>query len=283
MAEPAITIRATYSSHAVGDNLTPTRVVIHATCPNTGYAGASAAGQAIGTARYFAGGNAGGSAHYIEDINTETHCVPDGTIAYHAPPNVRSVGIEICAEGGDYAKSYTREQWLSASVWPAVLRTASRTRELCQRYAIPMVKLSVADLLANRHGICGHVDVSNAWHQSSHSDPGAGFPWDKFIAAVGGAVIPATGPVGPAPISSWSSLPDLAYGETNSSIASLQRFCNAYNWVPALPILPITGYYGDMTTGVIRSAQAQMGIQGADGRNVGPQTKQALWSRGWRG
>lgn len=283
MAEPPITIRATFSSHAIGDNPNPTRVVIHATCPTIGFSGASAAGQALGTARYFAGGNAGGSAHYVEDVAVETHCVPDGTIAYHAPPNQHSIGIEICAEGGQYAQSYTRDQWLSPQAWPAVQRAAARTKELCQRFGIPMVKISVADLLAGRHGICGHVDVSQAWHQSSHSDPGDGFPWDRFMAAVTGGAVPAAGPPVPAPVSTWQSLPDLAYGQTNSSIASLQRFLNAYNWVPALPILPVTGFYGDMTTGVVRSAQAQMGVQGGDGRNVGPQTKSALWARGWRG
>lgn len=282
MAEPPITIRATFSSHAVGDNPNPTRVVIHATCPTIGYARASAAGQALGTARYFAGGSAGGSAHYVEDVAVETHCVPDSTIAYHAPPNQHSLGIEICAEGGQYAQSYTRDQWLSPQAWPAVQRAASRTRELCQRFGIPMVKLSVADLLAGRHGICGHIDVSNAWHQSTHSDPGNGFPWDKFIQAVGGAVIPVN-PSVPAPTSTWQNLPSLAIGQSNSSVASLQRFLNAYNWVPALPLLTIDGAYGPATAGVLRSAQVQMHVTGGDGRNVGPQTKQALWARGWRG
>jgi N-acetyl-anhydromuramyl-L-alanine amidase AmpD len=282
MAEPPITIRATFSSHAVGDNPNPTRVVIHATCPTTGYSRASAAGQALATARYFAGANAHGSAHYIEDVAVETHCVPDSTVAYHAPPNGHSIGIEICAEGGQYAQSYTRDQWLSPQVWPAVQRAAARTRELCQRFGIPAVKLSVADLQAGKRGVCGHVDVSKAWHQSTHSDPGDGFPWDKFMQAVGGAAIPSTVSV-PAPVSTWASLPDLAFGQTNASIGSLQRFLNAFNWVPALPLLPVTGYYGDQTAGVLKSAQAQMKVTGGDGRNIGPQTKQALWARGWRG
>jgi hypothetical protein len=80
------------------------------------------------------------------------------------------------------------------------------------------------------------------------------------------------------------SLPDLAYGLMNNpGVASLQRFLNAYNWRPALPLLPATGNYLDQTVNVLRQAQAQMGVRGGDGRNVGPATKAALWRRGWRG
>lgn len=186
MSEPPIDIRATFSSFTAGDNANPTRVVLHATCPTIGYPGASTAGEAMATARYFAGGTAGGSAHYVEDASGEAHCVPDNTVAFHAPPNQASIGIEVCAEGGQYAQSYTREQWLSPAVWPAVARAAARTRELCDRFGIPTVRIGVSELLAGAHGICGHVDVSNAWRQSTHSDPGDGWPWPEFMAAVTG-------------------------------------------------------------------------------------------------
>ena len=185
MAEPPITLQAIHDDGP--GNLTPTRVVIHATCPNIGYPAASKLGQALGTANYFRKATSGGSAHYVIDVGTEQHCMPDAHIARHAPPNPRSIGIEICAEGGDYARSYTREQWLSADVWPAVVLAAARTRELCARFKIPVVRLSVADLKAGKHGNCGHADVSQAFKQSTHSDPGDGFPWEEFMAEVSGA------------------------------------------------------------------------------------------------
>lgn len=181
--EPPITIRALHDSGP--GNLPPTRVVIHATAPNIGYPRASEAGKAASSARYFTSGQTIGSAHYVVDVAGEEHCVPDAITAHHAPPNPHSLGIEIAAEGGDYPRSYTREQWLSPLVWPAVLRAAERAAELCARFKIPAVKLSVADLRAGKHGICGHADVSAAWGQSSHSDPGPDFPWLEFLAAVG--------------------------------------------------------------------------------------------------
>lgn len=80
------------------------------------------------------------------------------------------------------------------------------------------------------------------------------------------------------------SLPELTHGmRGDRRVASLQRFLNAYRWVPALPLLPITGNYLDQTAAVLAAAQQQMGVSGGDGRNTGPQTRRALWERGWRG
>jgi hypothetical protein len=69
----------------------------------------------------------------------------------------------------------------------------------------------------------------------------------------------------------------------DQDVAQLQRFLNAYNWVPALPLLPVTGNYLDQTAAVIHAAGVQMGVAGdTDGRNVGPGFKRAFWARGAR-
>lgn len=185
MSEPPVTLQAAHDDGP--GNLPPTRVVIHATVPGIGYPRASAAGQALSTARYFQSPHSGGSAHYIVDVAGEQHCARDGDICWHAPPNPRSIGIEICAEA-----SYSREQWLSPQVWPAVIRAATRTAELCARFDIPVKRIGPAQLQAGTRGICGHVDVSQAWHQSDHSDPGPGFPWAEFMAAVNGGAPPVS-------------------------------------------------------------------------------------------
>jgi N-acetylmuramoyl-L-alanine amidase len=231
MAEPPITIRARYSSFARGDNANPTRVVIHATSPNVGYPRASAAGLALGTARYFASAAAGGSAHYIVDVAGEQHCVPDDTIAYHAPPNGRSIGIEICAES-----FYSRTQWLSPQVWPAVVRAASRTAELCARFRIPAVRVGPAQLRAGARGVTGHIDISNAFGQTSHTDPGPSFPWNEFMAAVtgGATVTPAPArprkddPVAPLTITPG---PDGSFRTTAMAEAGASSLVVARSWV----------------------------------------------------
>jgi hypothetical protein len=194
MSEPSITRQAIHVS--TGSNLPVYRIVIHATCPNLGFPAASAAGTCAGTAAYFTSQSSGGSAQYIEGVEREDHCVADAAIAWHAPPNIHSIGIEITADGGNVSAfnppshAYTRTQWLSPQVWPAVVRAASRTRELCLRLSVPIVLLSAADLVAGKHGVCGHDDVSAAWHQTNHSDPGPNFPWAEFMALVMGSTVP---------------------------------------------------------------------------------------------
>lgn len=180
MAEPPITLQAIH--YSAGSNSPYDRVVIHCTAPGIGYPAASKQGDAHGTAQYFQQASSGGSAHDVFDIGgaaTREHCVAFPVIAWHAPPNPRSIGKEVCGE-----PSYTRAQWLSDAVWPAVEACALSTREDCLAYSIPMVRITSGDLLRGAHGITGHVDVSQAWHQSTHWDPGPNFPWDRFMAVV---------------------------------------------------------------------------------------------------
>lgn len=179
--------------HGGDGNLIPIRLVIHATNPGVGYPEASAAGMALSTARYFQSPSTGGSAHHVADVSRIVRCLPDTTVAYHAPPNTHSLGYEICGEGGALSvapKNYTREQWLSPEVWPAVMRIALQVQADAIKYGIPRRRMSVAEVADNEKGICGHVDVSQAFHQSDHTDPGPDFPWDRFMTVVTGGASP---------------------------------------------------------------------------------------------
>jgi hypothetical protein len=172
-------------------------------------------------AQYFAMQASGGSAHYCLDHETGVQSVKEAAIAWHAPPNSHSIGLEMCdmvlwnQGGGHNAGEYQKEfagneaafhaRW-SLPKWDALLRrTASVTRYLCLKYNVPMVKLSPADLLAGRRGICGHIDVSLAWHQTDHSDPGPDFPWARFMAYVTGGVAPPPPPTQPEDDMSWDT------------------------------------------------------------------------------
>lgn len=175
-----------------GNNFPINRIVIHSTCPDVGFPQASKAGAASGTAKYFASTSVKASAHYVCDISTTIQCVPDKFVAYHAPPNTHAIGIEICSDGGytynfrNPKHAYTREQWLSPQVWPAVERAAILTRDLCNKYGVPKRLILSGDLRKGRSGICSHESVSGAWHQTDHSDPGPNFPWNEFMAVVNG-------------------------------------------------------------------------------------------------
>jgi hypothetical protein len=137
MAEPAITRQA--SQFSPGANLPITRVVIHATCPDVGFPRASKKGTASGTAKFFAKPETRFQAHYVEGVDREEHCVREAVKARHAPPNSGSIGVEITADGGDVGAfkdpdhPYTRDQWLSVEVVPALGRAADRPGQVAGR------------------------------------------------------------------------------------------------------------------------------------------------------
>lgn len=156
-----------------GSNLPVNRIVIHSTVSPC------VAGGARGIARYFRSASAGGSAHYVVDPIEEVQVVGDSKIAWHAPPNSHSIGIELC----DMPSKLSKRRWKDKEHAAMLRRAARLTAQLCLAYDVPAVKLDAGDLRAGRKGICGHTNVSAAWHQSSHWDPGA-FPWKTFITMV---------------------------------------------------------------------------------------------------
>lgn len=181
-AEPPVTSPG--ASRHSGRQSAVDRIVVHCTDPTAAdFPAAARPDTALGTVRYFSGmfGEPGGSAHYVTDTDNTLHPLAETVVAYHAPPNDRSIGVEI---GG--RAHWTREQWLDPQVWPAVARGAAVVADVARRWGVPLVRIGPDELTAGKRGICGHVDVSRAWRQSDHTDPGPGFPWDHFMAAVTG-------------------------------------------------------------------------------------------------
>lgn len=199
MTYPDLTADAPFtqaSKTSAGSNLPITRLVVHHTVSKTQAGGAQA------TANGFALSTAGGSAHYTVDPESVVQSVREAVIAWHAPPNPKSIGVEMtdfCVwvpySGTTAAKldnRFTDEasfhaRW-SRNEWQRMLaRTALVFRALADKYQVPLVRLSVADVKAGKRGICGHREVSFAFGQSSHIDPYAcdqcsgDFPWDQFM------------------------------------------------------------------------------------------------------
>ena len=164
-----------YSGHTSGTQTAVNRIVIHATVSPC------VKGGARNVAKYFQSADAGGSAHYVVDPGEIIRCYAETTVTWHAPPNTGSIGIELC----DPQKG-TAARWADAD-HEAMLRLAAKlVREVAARWNVPLKRLSVADLKAGKRGICGHVDVANAWHKTDHGDPDiAGpFPWTHFMQLV---------------------------------------------------------------------------------------------------
>lgn len=133
-------------------------------------------------ARYFANLPATNkaSAHICVDSDSAVRCVDDSDRAWHAPgANGDGLGLEIAG----YARQ-TRTEWLDAFSKAALDQAAKVTADWCTKYSIPVKHLSIAELKAGQKGIVGHRDVSAAYKETNHTDPGPDFPWDYFLERV---------------------------------------------------------------------------------------------------
>jgi hypothetical protein len=214
---PDLTANAPFtqaSKTSGGSNSPVNRLVVHHTVSKTQRGGAQA------TANGFASSAAGGSAHYTVDPGAVVQSVKESVIAWHAPPNSNSIGVEmtdLCiwqaypsSNAGQLDSRFANNEgafharW-SLPDWQEMLaRTALVFRHEADVHSVPIVRLSVADVKAGKRGICGHREVSLAFGQSSHIDPYAcdscsgDFPWgqfmdmvqnpDKAVAIIGGTI-----------------------------------------------------------------------------------------------
>ena len=120
------------------------------------------------------------SAHYCVDARTVIQCVREPNIAWHARGgNTNSIGVELAG----FARQTTAD-WADAYSRAVLRRAATLVADVCTRRRIPVRWLVAADLVAGRHGITGHVEVSRAFKLSDHWDPGPGFPIEGFLAQV---------------------------------------------------------------------------------------------------
>ena len=120
-----------------------------------------------------------GSYHIIRALAGQgARLVPDSRQAWGAMPTGNRIGLHICLEG--YAK-WTRAEWLSKGR-AGLEGMAHDIAAWSKQYGIPLVKLSPAQVRAGQRGICTHADISAAFRETDHTDPGSGFPLDLVIA-----------------------------------------------------------------------------------------------------
>ncbi|MER7126733.1 peptidoglycan recognition protein family protein [Micrococcus luteus] len=244
-----------------GTQVSVSRIVIHATVSPCVEGGARA------VAGYFQLASAGGSAHYTVDPGEVVASVREDTVAYHAPPNTGSIGIELC----DPQKG-SASRWADRSHQEMLRRAAVLVRQVAARWDVPLRRLSVAEVRAGKRGICGHVDVSRAFGQTDHSDPGTGFPWEAFMAMVTGDEEKAVKVVVRDGIALWP-------GRTLEVRDPMMRGEDVRAWQERLARrgweLDVDGVYGNESRSVCRSWQRAVGLP-ATGR-----VDEATWESAW--
>lgn len=166
---PFITLLAHPDKWSSPRGKTPTSVVIHCTATDN---------PASSTANYFHADNTSGSTQAVADGDQGFTCVPDDAVCAGAPP-LNQEGLHIEQPG---LVTWSRETWLSKD--NQLRRVAYHVAQWCKRYSIPPVLLHAADLRRlgeTGPGITYHAAVTEAFHQSTHTDPGPNYPWDVFM------------------------------------------------------------------------------------------------------
>ena len=125
-----------------------------------------------------------GSYHVLVDntTNDNINSIRENTddwMTWSAGPKGNQIALHISFVA--YSRC-TREEWPAAD--RMLSEGADAVAYWVRRYGFPVAKINAADLLAGRRGIFGHADVSAAWHEVDHTDPGPNFPWDVFLAKV---------------------------------------------------------------------------------------------------
>ncbi len=199
----------------------PAFVVVHSTeSENTPAIAESLAGP-----NWFGGPKAGTSTHKIVDQDSICEGVKRDRVAYHAGPGGNSYGIayEFCG----------RASW-SAAKWrePAQLQML---RNAAPHIADDLIAitgslaaarsaarwLSLVQVARNEHGLCTHNDIRLAKGGTTHSDPGANFPYAELLAFVraeldGGTQAPIAPPrpSPPIPVEDFDMFTQIDPGQT---------------------------------------------------------------------
>ncbi|MFT4125067.1 MAG: N-acetylmuramoyl-L-alanine amidase [Gordonia sp. (in: high G+C Gram-positive bacteria)] len=120
-----------------------------------------------------------GSYHRLRALAGQgAQLVADTRQAWAAMATGNRIGLHLCLEG--YA-AWSRSQWLAKGA-DGLEGLAHDLADYHTRFAIPLVRLTAAQVRAGVRGVCTHADISAAFGESDHTDPGTGFPLDLVIA-----------------------------------------------------------------------------------------------------
>lgn len=152
--------------------------------------------SARSTAEYFASTSTPASTQLVVGQDGCYRTLDDDVVPYGAGSPANEKGLHV--EQAGYA-AWTREEWLARG---QTLREAGgAVGGWCRQYGIPCRFLYAADLVrlsengwpANMGGVTTHAEVSKAWHNSTHMDPGGGYPVDVVMGYAGGEWSPEGG------------------------------------------------------------------------------------------
>ena len=131
-----------------------------------------------------------GGYHHVHDNDSTCTLVADHVcVAGAKGGDCNEVAIHHCIIG---RADQTVEQWADTFSSAAMQRCATYVAQDCREHGIYPERITGGQVRdPSVTGVCGHGDVSKAWHvRGGHTDPGPNFPWTAFVAQVRGYLLP---------------------------------------------------------------------------------------------
>lgn len=128
------------------------------------------------------------SAGYVVDADETIQCVREEDTAFAAksPANEGGIHVELCGWA-----EWTSADWAKPDAVRMLERGARLVADICERNAFPLEFVEAEELRDGGSGITTHAVCSEAWHRTTHWDPGPGFPLAGFIEQVRAFTSPA--------------------------------------------------------------------------------------------
>jgi len=198
------------------------------------------------------------SYHYVLDTDKVFPLVRDDYRA-HAASGGNTQGLHVCFPG---KAAQTPTDWHDPISAAQLEQCARWLADKSVEYDIPLFRLTPVDLIVGNRGVCGHVDVTNAFHQSTHTDPGVNFPYAEVIdrAVALRSDSPLVEGYGPWP--SYENKPTLRLSEqpVGNAVLYLQLVCND----KAGQGIVEDSIYGPQTVAALNNIKSLFGLK-ADG------------------
>lgn len=135
--------------------------------------------RAIDVARYQVSSRTGSYHVIVDDHGARVLCNTDDWATWSSGNRGNDVLLHICLVG---RASWKNEQWTARHT--LLSSAAQYVAYWCRLYNIDPVWIGAAELKSGRKGITSHYETGRAWGGTDHTDPGPGFPVNKFLADV---------------------------------------------------------------------------------------------------
>lgn len=143
-------------------------------------------GMAQRCAHSMTGGGRIDSAHYACDPANVIQMVREQDIAWHCRSDATGTvnRLSIGVEHAGYTLGTPTDWPHDPHAQGMMDLSAQLVADICSRYNVPVVRLTVEQIQAGQRGIIAHIDATHAFNVPGGHVDGSTWPWDQYLPVV---------------------------------------------------------------------------------------------------